>query len=199
VVLENTSGVRLEQSLRFAFKASSNQAEYEALIAGLSLAEDMGVQRLVCLSDYQLTVGQVNGSFQVKDPLLTAYYQKVLTMLTHFESVKIDHILRNSNSRAEVLSKVALGKGKGRYDTVIQITLSQLSVSIVECMNTESIEADVNVEPVQADWRMPILEAIRSLGKGQHVPDKALVKKVAQYVLIREDLYKRGFSTPLLK
>jgi len=85
---------------------------------------DMGVKRLVCLRDSQLMVNQVSGSFQVKDSLLTAYYQKVLTMLTHFESVKIEHILRNNNSRADVLSKLALGKGKGRYDTIIKITLS---------------------------------------------------------------------------
>jgi len=57
IVLESPSGVRLEQSLRFTFKAFNNQAEYEALIAGLSLAMDMGVKHLVCLSDSQLTVG----------------------------------------------------------------------------------------------------------------------------------------------
>ncbi|MCI69008.1 gag-pol polyprotein, partial [Trifolium medium] len=34
VVLEGLDGVMIEQSLRFAFKASNNQAEYEALIAG---------------------------------------------------------------------------------------------------------------------------------------------------------------------
>jgi len=38
VVLENLNGVRLEQSLRFAFKASNNQAEYGALITDFSLA-----------------------------------------------------------------------------------------------------------------------------------------------------------------
>jgi len=73
-VLENKNGVWIEQSLRFAFKALNNQAKYEAPIVGLSLAEDMGVKRVVCLSNSQLMVGQGNGSFQVKDPLLTAYY-----------------------------------------------------------------------------------------------------------------------------
>jgi hypothetical protein len=33
VVLEGPDGMMIEQSLRFAFKASNNQAEYEALIA----------------------------------------------------------------------------------------------------------------------------------------------------------------------
>ncbi|KAK2416882.1 protein NYNRIN [Trifolium repens] len=34
VELEGTNGVLIEQSLRFAFKANNNQAEYEALLAG---------------------------------------------------------------------------------------------------------------------------------------------------------------------
>jgi len=53
IVLESPRGVRLEQSLRFAFKDSNNQADYEALITGLSLAENMGVKHLICLSDSQ--------------------------------------------------------------------------------------------------------------------------------------------------
>ncbi|MCI61502.1 gag-pol polyprotein, partial [Trifolium medium] len=41
VVLKGPDGVLIEQSLRFAFKASNNQAEYEALIAGMKLAKEM--------------------------------------------------------------------------------------------------------------------------------------------------------------
>ncbi|XP_072062069.1 uncharacterized protein [Arachis hypogaea] len=36
ILLENEEGIILEHSLRFSFKASNNQAEYEALITGLS-------------------------------------------------------------------------------------------------------------------------------------------------------------------
>jgi len=42
IVLEGPNGVLIEQALRFAFKASNNQAEYEALIAGMLLAKEMG-------------------------------------------------------------------------------------------------------------------------------------------------------------
>jgi len=49
------------------------------------------------------------------------------------------------------------------------------------------------------DWRQPIREAIKSITDGDYVQDKAFAKKSARYVIIGEDLYKRGFSTPLLK
>jgi len=55
--MESPTGIKVEQSLHFNFKASNNQAEYEALIAGLNLVEDMGVKLLKCLTDSQLTVG----------------------------------------------------------------------------------------------------------------------------------------------
>lgn len=217
-VLENPSKVRLEQSLCFAFKASNNQAKYEALIADLSLVEDTRVTNLICLSDSQLTVGQVNGSFQVKDPLLITYYQKVLVILPRFKTIKLEHILRNSNSRADILLKLALGKGKGRYNSVIQLTLIQPSIFIAKCMSAEPTEAEICAEtkteicaetkakictklteaktcaePAEVhvekdDWRAPIREVIRSLVGGEHVQDKALVKKVARYVIIGEDL-----------
>lgn len=44
----------IEQSLRFGFKASNNQAEYEALVAGMRLAKEMGVKELKIKSDSQL-------------------------------------------------------------------------------------------------------------------------------------------------
>ncbi|MCI04575.1 gag-pol polyprotein, partial [Trifolium medium] len=50
VVLEDPDGVLIEQSLRFSFKASNNQAEYEALIAGMKLAKEMENSRADLLS-----------------------------------------------------------------------------------------------------------------------------------------------------
>src|ERR1044072_4391236 len=41
IVLEGPDGIQIEQSLKFNFKASNNQAEYEALIAGMTLASKM--------------------------------------------------------------------------------------------------------------------------------------------------------------
>jgi len=49
------------------------------------------------------------------------------------------------------------------------------------------------------DWRIPIQQAVKNLVDGEQVQDKTLMKKAARYVLIGNDLYKRGFSTPLLK
>jgi len=46
VILEGHGHVAIEQSIRFEFETSNNQAEYEALIAGLRLKKDLGVGTL---------------------------------------------------------------------------------------------------------------------------------------------------------
>nr|KYP31659.1 hypothetical protein KK1_047889 [Cajanus cajan]KYP31660.1 hypothetical protein KK1_047890 [Cajanus cajan] len=42
IILEGPNQVTLEQSLKFSFKVTNNRAEYEALLAGLRLARDLG-------------------------------------------------------------------------------------------------------------------------------------------------------------
>ena len=140
VVLKSPNGIKVEQSLHFNFNASNNQVEYEALIAGLNLTEDMGVKQLRCLTDSHLTVGQINVAFQVKDPLFTKYYQKVSALLSGFQNAEVQYVPRCKNARADVLSKLALGRKKGRFDIVIQLTLSSPAVSEEECMNIEITE-----------------------------------------------------------
>ena len=51
VVLEGPGGMVLEYSLRFGFSTSNNQAEYEALLAGLRLALEVGVTHLLVRTD----------------------------------------------------------------------------------------------------------------------------------------------------
>jgi len=71
--LEGPNGLLIEQALRFAFKASNNQAEYEALIAAILLPKEMGPQSLLAKSDSLLVTGQVTEEYQAKDPHIAAY------------------------------------------------------------------------------------------------------------------------------
>jgi len=58
----------IEQSLKFALKASNNQAEYEALIARMLLSQELGAQNLLVKSNSLLITEQVTGRYQAKDP-----------------------------------------------------------------------------------------------------------------------------------
>jgi len=75
IILEGPNGLMIEQTLRFAFKASNNQVEYEALVAGMLLAKEMGARSLLVKSDSLVITGQVTGEYQAKDPQMAAYLQ----------------------------------------------------------------------------------------------------------------------------
>ena len=123
IVLEGPNGVLIEQALRFAFKASNNQAEYEALIAGMLLAKEMGAQILVVKSDSQLITGQVTGDFHAKDPQMAAYLKYIEMLKGAFVAFELVHVPRVQNARADLLAKLASSGKGGRQRTVIQETL----------------------------------------------------------------------------
>jgi len=114
----------IEQALRFAFKASKNQAKYEALIAGMLLAKEMGAKSLLAKSDSLLVTGQVMEEYQAKDPQMTAYLVYVQILKETFAVSELVHVPREQNARADLLEKLAASSGKGgRQRTVIQETL----------------------------------------------------------------------------
>jgi len=114
VILEGPDGLLIEQALRFAFKASNNQAEYAALIAGMLLAKEMGAKGLLAKSDSLLVTGQVTGEYQAKDPQMAAYLEYVQVLKESFEVFELVHVPREQNSRADLLVKLASsGKGRG--------------------------------------------------------------------------------------
>ena len=56
LILVRPKGHQMHCALRFRFKASNNEAEYEALIAGLNLAKEMKVKSLEIFSYSQLVI-----------------------------------------------------------------------------------------------------------------------------------------------
>ena len=123
VILEGSDGLLIEQALRFAFKASNNQAEYETLIAGMLLAKEMGAKGLLAKSDSLLVTGQVTGEYQAKDPQMVTYLEYVQELKESFEVFELVHVLREQNVRADLLAKLASSGKGGRQRTMIQETL----------------------------------------------------------------------------
>ncbi|RDX80344.1 Retrovirus-related Pol polyprotein from transposon 17.6, partial [Mucuna pruriens] len=113
LILEGPDGILIEQSLHFDFKASNNQAEYEALLAGMRLALEIEAKRLTVKSDSKLVTGRVNGEYQAKDPKLAKYREKAMAMAASFDSFTLLHVPRDQNERADLLAKLASTRRKG--------------------------------------------------------------------------------------
>ncbi|KAL0430722.1 UNVERIFIED_CONTAM: Retrovirus-related Pol polyprotein from transposon [Sesamum radiatum] len=58
IVITTPQGEDLEFAIKFGFKASNNEAEYEALVIGMRMAHETGARHLLAYSDSQLVVKQ---------------------------------------------------------------------------------------------------------------------------------------------
>jgi len=102
----------IEQALRFAFKASNNQAEYDALIARILLAKEMGAQSLLAKSDSLRVTGLSNRRISC---------QRLSD--GRFAVFELIHVPSEQNARADLLTKLASSGKGGRQRTVIQENL----------------------------------------------------------------------------
>ena len=64
IVLITPEKLIIEKSLRLGFLATNNEAEYEALLAGVNLVRLLGGKMVEVYSDSRLIVGQVNGEYE---------------------------------------------------------------------------------------------------------------------------------------
>jgi len=123
VILEGPNGLLIEQTLRLAFKASNNQAKYEALVAGMLLAKEMGARSWLVKSNLLLVSRQVTGEYQLKDPQMAAYLKYVMLLKESFATFELVHVPREQNVRADLLPKLASSGRGNQQRTVIQETV----------------------------------------------------------------------------
>ena len=77
LILTSQEGLDIEYALRLRFRTSNNEAEYEAVIAGLNLAHSLEVDQLEVCSDSLLVVRQIEDTYEAKSGRMILYLQKV--------------------------------------------------------------------------------------------------------------------------
>jgi ribonuclease HI len=94
--------------------ATNNVAEYTALVNALHLASELGLKKLDIFSDSELMVKQMAGEYRVKHPDLQPLYREAAELRKGFDAVRITHVRREQNKRADALCNEALdGKKPG--------------------------------------------------------------------------------------
>nr|GFC07767.1 reverse transcriptase domain-containing protein [Tanacetum cinerariifolium] len=76
LIIMNSEGMEFTYALRFRFNDTNNEAEYEALVAGLRIASQMGMQNLQANVDSKLVANQVNGIYIAKESSMVRYLKK---------------------------------------------------------------------------------------------------------------------------
>ena len=86
---------------------SNNEAEYEAMLAGLRLALSLEVKDVRIFSDSLLVVNQIKGQYEAKEEHIKKYLEWVRRTLSNFKSYEVTQVPRSKNKEADALSKLA--------------------------------------------------------------------------------------------
>ena len=140
LILTSPKGIDIEYALRFEFQASNNEAEYDAVIAGLSLAHSLEIDQLEVCSDSQLVVTQIEDTYEAKNGRIILYLRKVRDLLKKFVLVQVRHILRAENSRGDTLAKLAIASQEDLSRSTLVEYLEEPSIDLcdVEIAQVES-------------------------------------------------------------
>ena len=192
IVLTSPDGAKLEYSLKLLFPATNNVAEYEALIAGVRIARSLGAEVLKAHTDSELVANQINGEYEARDETMSAYLAKVKQITSTMGHFEVTHIPRNLNHMADALARLASAAEDDSFaGTILREELRHPS--------TEEDEVNLVEEP-QDNWMSAIR---RFLIEGTLPEDKkkaeALKRRSTRFILINSQLYRKGFTTPLLK
>ncbi|GJU62271.1 reverse transcriptase domain-containing protein [Tanacetum coccineum] len=160
LILTDPDGREVTYALRFNFRTSSNEAKYEALVAGLELAIQMKAQQLNVYTYSLLITNQMKGLYKAREELMKRYLSKVQELQKHFRSFTITQIPRSKNKRVDALSKLA-------SSSFSHLTKSVL-VEIVPCRN-------IDVKAVN------IVEETTHFGScGAHAGARSIAQKVTR-------------------
>ncbi|CAL2260095.1 unnamed protein product [Prunus armeniaca] len=192
VVIITPDGTLLEQAITLGFPASNNEAEYEALLAGLRLAKELAIKKLAIYSDSQLITNQASGEYMAKHPRMILYLDKVQELLKAFPTFTIQQVPRAENAHADALASRGSALDTQFRRSIPVEHLDRPSIEEVEPINTMRIDEDPS-------WQDPIIDY---LVNGNLPADKSEARKVqqkaARYYMHDNKLIRRSYSGPHL-
>ncbi|KAK3042740.1 hypothetical protein RJ639_000798 [Escallonia herrerae] len=190
LILISPEGFTIEYALRFGFQASNNEAEYEALLAGIRLAHALKVDSLSVHSDSQLVVNHVLGDYEAREERMAQYLNLVKTSAVKFQNFTIRQIPRDQNTQADTLSRLASAE-----ETDVRRPV------YLEFLKDRSISSQAEIEIIEQEpcWMDTIIKYLSTgeLPSERHEA-RNLHVKAARYALVEGTLYKKSFSLPYL-
>ncbi|CAJ2628893.1 unnamed protein product [Trifolium pratense] len=203
---------------------SNNEAEYEALIAGLEILLSLGAKDIKIKGDSELVLKQLTKEYKCIKEHLIRYFVIANALLKRFDSIDIEHVPRIENQEANDLAQIAYGYkvSKEKLEQLVEIKdklISQepmhLELSTPKLggahmshseINNSDQKMDCNIYDefqvfvidnlVNGDWRKPIVEYLENpIG---NTPRK-IKYRASNYVIIGNELFKKTLEGILLK
>jgi ribonuclease HI len=205
VLLISPQGEQLKYVLQIHYKASNNSAVYEALIHGLCIAVSLGIKRLLAFGDSKVVIEQVNKEWDCIKDTMDAYCSEIRKLKGHFEGIEFQHIQRNNNVAADVLSKL----GSRRALVLAGVFVQDLRKPSIKLLDPDTLEPpshdqnpapprDVLMSEKEDDWRKPFIDFILDQLVLTTKQSECITQQSAHNIVIGTDLYRKVASTGIL-
>ena len=193
-MLTSPTGSTASRAVRCNFNATNNESEYEALIAGLSLAHQLGAENIQVYSDSQLIINQVQGEYQANDDSIIRYLVVAQRFIKKFKRCKLTQIHREQNSQADALTNLVSALEMHTHMSIPLLVL-QWPATLVEPSN----EA-VSTIKEEETWKTPLVRYLEDdMLPEDRNESRKIKKKAARYCHSQGKLYRRSFSGPYLR
>jgi ribonuclease HI len=100
------------QSSHTIGEATNNQAEYQALIQALKIAEHEDADSVTAKGDSQLIINQITGEWDTNDDTLEDLRDDVRELAQMFDRFNVEHVPREENETADSLVDEAFEEGE---------------------------------------------------------------------------------------
>ncbi|KAL2245842.1 UNVERIFIED_CONTAM: Transposon Tf2-11 polyprotein [Sesamum indicum] len=181
IVLESPEGDKFEYAIKLEYPSSNNEAKYEAFLARGELALAAGARKITIYSDSQLVVNQIQRSFETRDEKMAKYSLRAKNLLEKFEEASIVQVSRTENVVADQLVKLV--------SSMAAIRNRKITFLSIMC-----------VDSIPPSWKEDIVRFLTNRAVPENQKEaKVLRGKASRFVMVDGELYKRGFSLPLLK
>ena len=140
-MIQTPQGDKIQCMIRLDFPTTNNEAEYEALVAGLDLTKVAGTENIIVHCDSQVVTSQINGNYECKNDRIKRYLEEVKHQISSLK-VEFIQIPREENEWADHLAKAALAE----FMLVLEQVLSFVQVSslIDDGTNMQVVNSEYN-------------------------------------------------------
>ena len=152
MVIQTPERDKVECMIRLDFLTTNNEAEYEALVAGLDLAKAAGVENMIMHCDSQVITSQINGDYECRNKRIKKYLEEVKSRISGLE-VKFIQIPREENKCADRLAKAASAEFMNASEQVL---------SFVQTSSLIDDGAQMQEITTEESWTTPLIAYLRS-------------------------------------
>ena len=184
-------GEVIEQAIHFNFPTSNNEAEYEAIIAGLDFALSVSSENIIIRIDSQLVVGHVNGEYKTREKCMTQYVSLINLRLGCLLAWRLEHVPRTSNEKVDALVVVPVSL------PIKEIVLIPVYYQLESSITTNQVN---DIDETGPSWMNLVAlylssrELLDNIAKAHKIQVQA-----TRLSLINDQLYKRSLGGPYLK